>query len=189
MGARIHPVCKLALLKSEIVLPSNPVRKRSSLASKFSAWLAKSLATDGSRKGVTSIFADQDGGFVLDATCAARLIRAGLLASHVWELVPLFGLSTKEELLQVLSASDTSLRRWAGKNKALPTPIVEKILRIMQLQLIAADVFGQVDLGRVWLRRPHPMLDGLAPGDYADNEYGAGQVRGMLAALKHGGVV
>lgn len=170
-------------------MTSNSVHKGSNLAGQFSAWLAKSLPADASRKGVKSIFAEQDGGFVLDATCAARLIRAGLLAGHVWELVPLFGLSTKEELLQVLSASDTSLRRWVSENKALPTPIVEKILRTMQLQLIAADVFGEIDLGRVWLLRPHPMLDGLAPGDYADNEYGAGQVRGMLASLKHGGVV
>ena len=64
--------------------------------------------------------------------------------------------------------------------------IVEKILRAMQLQLVAAGVFGGVAPARVWLRSPHPMLDGLAPGDYADNEFGAGQVREMLISPKPG---
>lgn len=159
------------------------------IASMFLDWLARSTASQADLPGSASLFVKRNGVMELDATCAARLIRTGLLASHVWELVPIFGLSTKDELLQVLGASDTSLRRWASENKALTTPIVEKILRTMQLQLVAADVFGGIEAARAWLRRPHPVLDGTPPGDYADNEFSAGQVRGMLASLKHGGVV
>lgn len=159
------------------------------IASMFLDWLARSTASQADLPGSASLFVERNGVVELDATCAARLIRAGLLASNVWDLVPLFGLSTKDELLQVLSASDSSLRRWAGEHKALPKPIVEKILRTMQLQLVAADVFGGIKAARAWLRRPHPVLDGTPPGDYADNEFGSGQVMGMLAALKYGGVV
>lgn len=54
--------------------------------------------------------------------------------------------------------------------------------------VFAADVFRRVALARKWLHKPHPSLDGMTPGDYADNELGAQQVRGLLAGLKYGGV-
>ena len=59
----------------------------------------------------------------------------------------------------------------------------------MRLHLFAADVFGSVEPARLWLHKAHPMLDGMTPNDYADNEFGAQKVRGLLAALKYGGVV
>ena len=104
------------------------------------------------------------------------------------ELVPLLGLSRKEDLGHALNANSTSLWRWARDNKPLPGQAVEQILRAMQLQLFAADVFGGVEPARLWLHKPHPMLDGMAPSDFADNEFGAQKVRGMLAGLKYGGV-
>ena len=58
----------------------------------------------------------------------------------------------------------------------------------MQLQLCASDVFGDVEPARMWLRKPHPALNALVPRDYANNEFGAQKVRGMLAGLKHGGI-
>lgn len=58
----------------------------------------------------------------------------------------------------------------------------------MQLRLFATDVFGAVAPARTWLVKPNPMLDGISPCDYADYEFGAQKVRGMLAGLKYGGV-
>lgn len=159
------------------------------LGGQFSIWLARSEATHTVSPDGLSIFVKRDGVVAIDAHRAVRLIRAGLRAGHVWELVKLFGLSSKEELLRVLNASDSSIRRWAREDKLMPTPIAEKILRTMQMQLIATDVFGGVGPARVWLRRPHAMLDGLAPADYAGNEFTAGKVRGMLATLQYGGVL
>lgn len=163
-----------------------PGNVAAALADKFDKWLARSQASDPSSPRVGCVFSVHDGVMVLDAAGAARLLRTGLRARYVWDLVLLFGLSTQEDLIRALNASDTSLRRWAGEDKLLPSQIVEKILRALQLQLVAAGVFGEVAPARVWLRSPHPMLDGLAPGDYADNEFGAGQVREMLVSLKHG---
>lgn len=163
-----------------------PGNVAAALADKFAIWLARSQASDPSAPRVGCVFSVHDGVVVLDAAGAARVLRTGLRARYVWELVPLFGLLTQEGLIRALNASDTSLRRWADKDKLLPSQLVEKILRAMQLQLVAAGVFGGVAPARVWLRSPHPMLDGLAPGDYADNEFGAGQVREMLVSLKHG---
>lgn len=56
------------------------------------------------------------------------------------------------------------------------------------LQLFAAEVFGGYEQAREWMQKPHPILDGMTPSDFADNESRAQKVRGMLASLKHGGV-
>ena len=159
-----------------------------SLACAFTHWLSKSALAHGAAKPAQSVFSVHDTLVTLDATRASRLIRTGLSAASVDELVPLLGLSRKEDLGHALNANSTSLWRWARDNKPLPGQAVEQILRAMQLQLFAADVFGGVEPARLWLHKPHPMLDGMAPSDFADNEFGAQKVRGMLAGLKYGGV-
>lgn len=57
------------------------------------------------------------------------------------------------------------------------------------LRTLAADVFESVAEADGWLRRPHPLLDGLAPLEHAETTAGAQRVLDMLVALKHGGVV
>ena len=159
-----------------------------SLACAFTDWLSKSALTNGAAKPAPSVFSVHDTLVTLDATRASRLIRTGLSAASVDELVPLLGLSRKEDLGHALNANSTSLWRWARDHKPLPGQAIEQILRAMQLQLFAADVFGGVEAARLWLHKPHPMLDDMAPSDFADNEFGAQKVRGMLAGLKYGGV-
>lgn len=159
-----------------------------SLADAFTGWLRKSTLPNAAPKPAESVFSVHDTVVSLDATRASRLIRTGLSAASVDELVPLLGLSRKEDLGHALNANSTSLWRWARDNKPLPGQAVEQILRAMQLQLFAADVFGGVEPARAWLHKPHPMLEGMSPSDFADNEFGAQKVRGMLAGLKYGGV-
>lgn len=158
-----------------------------SLARSFSAWLAGARDPSHRPRSAAPVFSANESSVVLDSARAALLIRAGLLAGNVAELVPLLGLSKKEDLSRALNANSTSLWRWARDNKPLPGQTVEQILRAMQLQLFAAEVFGSVEAARQWLHKPHPSLDGMAPIDYADNEFGAQKVRGMLAGLKYGG--
>lgn len=160
------------------------------LAGAFGVWL-ESAATGSKRARVPameSVFATSGQTVVLDATRASQLIRVGLEAGNVAELVDLLGLAKKEDLSHALNANSTSLWRWARDNKPLPAATVEQILRSMQLQLFAADVFGSVEAARQWLQKPHPMLDDLSPSDFADNEFGARKVTGILAGLKYGGV-
>ena len=164
----------------------------SKLAAGFTTWLGKSGTTPvrGKRSAAASapVFSAQDAMVNLNATSASRLIRSGLRAGRVDELVDLLGLPKKEDLSHALNANGTSLWRWARDDSTLPSQTVEQILRAMQLQLFATDVFGGVAPARIWLGKPHPMLDGMSPSDYADNEFGAQKVRGMLAGLKYGGV-
>lgn len=159
------------------------------LAGAFGVWLeqAASGRKHSGALGGESVFATAGPFVVLDATRASRLIRAGLDAGTVSELVDLLGIPRREDLGHALNANPTSLWRWARDNKPLPAATVEQILRSMQLHLVAADVFGSAESARQWLQKPHPMLDGMSPSDFADNEFGAQKVTGMLAGLKYGG--
>jgi putative toxin-antitoxin system antitoxin component (TIGR02293 family) len=124
---------------------------------------------------------------VLDTTRALMLIRNGLDAGTVSELVDLLGIPKREDLGRALNANQVTLWRWARDNKQLPAATVEQILRSMQLQLVATEVFGSVEAARQWLQKPHPMLNDFSPCDFTDNEFGAQKVTGMLAGLKYGG--
>jgi uncharacterized protein (DUF2384 family) len=39
------------------------------------------------------------------------------------------------------------------------------------------------------MTKPHPLLDGKTPIEFAANEYGGEKVRAILNAIEHGGVV
>ncbi len=158
------------------------------LAKSFTEWISRSVATGYHTGAESPVFSVNEASATMDTTRASNLIRIGLRAGSVGELVLLFGLEKKEDLSHALNANSTSLWRWARDDKPLPGSTVEQILRAMQLQLFAAEVFGGVVAARKWLHKPHPSLDGMTPSDYADNEFGAQKVRGMLAGLKYGGV-
>lgn len=154
----------------------------------FCAWVEKSANEPVSGHSALPVFSLHDAVTTLDASRASVLIRSGVRAGHIGDLVALLGLSKKEDLSSALNTNGTSLWRWAKHDTPLPGPTVEQILRAMHLQLFAAEVFGSLDLARTWLHKPHPSLDGMSPSEYADNEFGAQKVRGMLAGLKYGGV-
>jgi len=71
------------------------------------------------------------------------------------DLVQILGLSKKEELGSALNTNGTIRWRWAKENKPLPGPTLEQIIRAMNLQFFAAEVFGTVQLakksGACWL--------------------------------------
>ena len=51
----------------------------------------------------------------------------------------------------------------------------------------AAEVFGSE--GNTWMTKPHDLLGGKSPKEYATNEAGCSHVRQILNAIKLGGVV
>lgn len=156
------------------------------LAGTFAKWLNK-FSLDKEVRG-EDLFKVIDHQFIVDLDRASRVSRSGVRADGIEDLVPLLGLSGKEAAAHVLGASSVSLWRWARDKKPLPEVHTEQIIRAMELQLMAADVFGSAEQAQKWLTRPHPSLQGEAPLSYASNEYGAQKVRGMLAALRYGGV-
>lgn len=57
-----------------------------------------------------------------------------------------------------------------------------------ELDDLAKATFGSTDEAAVWLRSPHPMLEGQSPFECAKSGAGARRVKDMLVAIKHGGV-
>jgi uncharacterized protein (DUF2384 family) len=64
-------------------------------------------------------------------------------------------------------------------------------VRLLQQELerLAADTFETKDDAVLWLRTPHPLLDGKPPFQVGQTDAGAQRVKSILIAIKYGGVV
>jgi uncharacterized protein (DUF2384 family) len=60
---------------------------------------------------------------------------------------------------------------------------------IATLRAIALETFGTIEKAEEWLNNPHPLLYCESPIERARHEQGLQQVKSMLAAIRHGGVV
>ena len=96
------------------------------------------------------------------------------------------GLERRKDLYSALHVSPSTLSR-AGPETEMDPSVTERMLRHSDLLLRAAEVFG-VD-GKTWLTKPHELLGGKTPMEFAGNEFGAAKVRSMLNAIEYGGVV
>ena len=90
-----------------------------------------------------------------------------------------------EQLAAKLSISRSTLqrRRAAGR---LSLDESDKVLRFSRLLRQAADLFGDIDMGRAWLKHPQYGLGGAVPLDYAETEIGAREVENLLGRMKYG---
>lgn len=96
------------------------------------------------------------------------------------------GLEKKKDLFAALQLSASTLSR-AKPETTLDAGVTERMLRLSELFVRAAEVFGED--GTVWMTTPHDLLDGKSPMEYASNEFGGAKVRQMLNAIEYGGVV
>jgi putative toxin-antitoxin system antitoxin component (TIGR02293 family) len=96
------------------------------------------------------------------------------------------GLEKKKDLYTALQVSPSTLSR-AKPDTTLDAAVTERMLRQSELFVRAAEVFGED--GATWMTRPHDLLDGKAPVEYATNEFGGMKVRQVLNAIEYGGVV
>ena len=95
----------------------------------------------------------------------------------------------KGELVGMLDMDRTTALRRAGKDLPLPTHSAENVLRLLELQGMAHDIFESEDAALAWLRKPHPMLDGESPLESAKTSFGSRRVKDILIAIKYGGPV
>jgi putative toxin-antitoxin system antitoxin component (TIGR02293 family) len=62
----------------------------------------------------------------------------------------------------------------------------DRFSRVMRVLFEAEDTFGDPAKARAWLRRPSALLDGEAPLDRLDTDYGIRQVDELLGRISHG---
>jgi len=89
----------------------------------------------------------------------------------------------------VLGLDRGTATRKVTNDEVLPAHAAESLLRLLELDTLARDVFETPEEAAAWLRRPHPMLDGETPMDCAKSSFGAERVKDILNAIKYGGVV
>lgn len=75
----------------------------------------------------------------------------------------------------------------ASSDTKLDTAVTERTLLQRDLFLRAAEVFGNER--HMWMEKPHDLLSGKSPKEYATNEAGCSKVREILNSIKYGGVV
>ncbi len=90
-----------------------------------------------------------------------------------------------EQLAAKLSISRSTLQRRKAAGRLSPDES-DKVLRFSRLLRQAADLFGDIDKGRAWLKHPQYGLGGAVPLDYAETEIGAREVENLLGRMKYG---
>lgn len=92
--------------------------------------------------------------------------------------------------------TDQEIERWvipqrtrrhrAEKNQPLTIEESDRAVRLLRVQTMAEDTFGQVEKANAWLRRPLAELDGETPLALAQTEAGARVVETILAKIAWG---
>jgi putative toxin-antitoxin system antitoxin component (TIGR02293 family) len=113
-----------------------------------------------------------------------RRIQKGLPFSQLQALRKQLDLPL-DDLASKLSISRATLHRRKGGGR-LSTEESDKVVRFSRLLEHAANVFGNVEKGRAWLKFPQYGLGGAVPLDYAKTEIGAREVDNLLGQIEYG---
>ena len=119
---------------------------------------------------------------------AYQIVKRGISSRALGPLGEFLGLG-KGIVAEYLDLDRGTANRRASKDQPLPTHAAESVLRLLELDQIAADTFETEAESSGWLRKPHPMLDGETPLECAKSSYGAQRVKDILLAIKYGGVL
>lgn len=119
---------------------------------------------------------------------ALNILKQGISSRAINPLSHFLGVP-QGEMAVILDLDRTTARRRAEKDLPLPMHSAENVLRVLELEEMAADTFESEEAALGWLRRPHPMLEGESPLEAAKTSFGARRVKEILVAIKHGGVV
>lgn len=122
---------------------------------------------------------------MMNRDAAAYWASRSLLATALNQWFAAIRLERKDPFISLQLVPSTRSR--AGPDTKLDAAVTERMLRQSELFVRAAEVFGED--GAIWMTKPHDLLDGKSPMEYATNEFGGAKVRQILNAIEYGGVV
>lgn len=93
-----------------------------------------------------------------------------------------------KDLADLTNASATTIDRLIKKNEPLDAVFSERIDRLVQIALLAEEVFEDRGAASEWILRANKSLGGESPLSICSTELGARQVRRLLHAITSGGV-
>jgi putative toxin-antitoxin system antitoxin component (TIGR02293 family) len=120
---------------------------------------------------------------VTHPTELVRRIQKGLPYSELKALRKQLDLPL-DDLASKLSISRATLHRRKGGGR-LSTEESDKVVRFSRLLEHAANVFGNIEKARAWLKFPQYGLGGAVPLDYAKTEVGAREVDNLLGRIDY----
>ncbi|GGY05101.1 type II RES/Xre toxin-antitoxin system antitoxin [Paludibacterium paludis] len=112
------------------------------------------------------------------------LIREGFPAEEVDIVSNAVGMS-KQSLLDILGTPQRTVNRMIKTQRRLDPAASERLLRVVEIEQRAEEVFGDKTQAREWLTNANAVL-GAVPLQLLDTELGANQVRRALTAIEHG---
>lgn len=113
-----------------------------------------------------------------------RQLKAGLPVESFDDLREHLNLSDNY-LAQIVQIPKRTLTRRRLKGR-FNTDESERVMRSTQVYEMAADVFGNSEKARRWLKKPARGLGGRIPLEYADTYIGANEVIKLLGRIDHG---
>lgn len=119
---------------------------------------------------------------------AHQLIKRGISSEWIDPVCQHLGLG-RGAMAELMGLARGQVDRMSARKSFLPTHAAEMLLRLLELHDMAEDVFGSRANACRWLESPHPMLGDECPRSAIKTSYGATQVKDLLMAVKHGGVV
>lgn len=114
-----------------------------------------------------------------------QAIRSGLPS----EMITWVGIAlsvNRRSVSSLLNMSFSTLERRTKDRKPLDPVASERIDRLLQVALLARDVFEEDKVAARWLSTPNDALGGEPPYALCDTELGAKQVRRVLHAIEWG---
>lgn len=153
-----------------------------------SIWQLILSQDDALKSARTQVAASPLVGFKLGNDLAYKILKVGITSKALDPVGDFLGLS-KSLIASYLDLDRGTVSRLAAKDQLLPTHAAENVLRLLELDAIAAETFATEAEASAWLSRAHPMLDGETPLAAAKTSFGAQRVKDILLAIKYGGVV
>jgi putative toxin-antitoxin system antitoxin component (TIGR02293 family) len=136
----------------------------------------------------SSVFVHEGESVHLSYEVAADAIHSGLRASIVNDIADVLPVD-KATILRAIGIDKATLGRRMQKRGELDPAQAEAAVRTMELSTLATETFGTLEKAALWLKKPHPLLGGASPLDYANNQYALAKVKSMLTSIRYGGVV
>lgn len=187
------PVANVALkcfncsIIKAITMQHSPITPTRSVALS-SIWQLILSQDDALKSDCTQVAASSLVGFKLGNDLAYKILKVGITSKALDPVGDFLGLS-KSLIANYLDLDRGTVSRLAAKDQLLPTHAAENVLRLLELDAIAAETFATEAEASAWLRRPHPMLDGETPLAAAKTSFGSQRVKDILLAIKYGSVV
>ena len=124
----------------------------------------------------------------ITAAMGYTLVTSGMPARLVDPVSRRLGM-TKGDLANFMGLDRSTASRLSAADKPLPLHSTDSVLRLIELQELAEEVFGDQEAAKTWLHKPHPLFGEMQPVEIAKSSYGAQRVKQVLVAIKYGGVV